>query len=73
MAYIAINENGDEAIFEDMPVRSNDSWVGINRYHTSESDKKITLPKGTASRLVGYQMSWQDEPKRLIHQIDFEL
>ena len=67
MSFVAVNKNGDEYIFPDIPSR--DNKYGIWLYETSvESeivDISIELPKGSIKALTCRDISWDDEPINL--------
>ena len=59
MAWVAVDTNGDEVIFEFEPHRWNDSfWV-------KDFGDHIYLPKGTIKKLIGKNLDWNDEPVEL--------
>lgn len=60
MAYLAVDKNGDEAIFSQKPSRLGNAW-------DPESDDWwvsdcISLPKGSIYKLIGRTITWEDEP-----------
>lgn len=57
MAWIAVNRNGNEVIFEYKPKRG--------KYYWQNPDDEVDVPKGIAEKLTGKPMSWNDEPKEL--------
>lgn len=59
---MAVDKNGDEAIFSEKPVRdeSNNFWD----YEWRE-ELCISLPKGSIEKLIGYKLTWRDEPVEL--------
>ena len=60
MAWIAVDECGDEYLFNQEPTR--DFEFKIFR----SLDKWIEVPFGTSLKLTGEQMTWTDEPVELI-------
>ena len=59
MAWVAVNKNGAEVIFDFEPERWNDSfWV-------ADIGADICLPEGTIKRLVGRDLTWSDKPVEL--------
>lgn len=64
MAYLAVDKDGIEAIYNVKPFR------GINRikpitemwYLPSIGSTRITLPKGSIKKLIGKDLTWEDEP-----------
>ena len=68
MAYVCVNKNGQEKIFNSMPSRdsfgmTNTFW-SVSDYY-SENDYGIDLPRNSISRLIGRQLTWKDEPVEL--------
>lgn len=63
MAWLVVNGNGDEFIFEAKPKRNNTSQIWqLRSCHSNYS--VIYLKKGTIEKIVGYKMTWEDEPVR---------
>ena len=59
MAWVAVHKNGSEVIFDFEPYRWNDSfWV-------EDTGDDIYLPKGTIKKLIGRDLTWEDEPVEL--------
>lgn len=58
MAWIACDENSEEWIFEEEPIRANDYWEPI-------SESCIALSKGSIKKLIGKELTWEDEPVEL--------
>lgn len=75
MAYLAVNPDGREYIFHNNPSRVicnyNDFysyWKDKGTYDyirgmtTSAEDFSILLPKGSIKKLIGRDLTWEDEP-----------
>ena len=59
MAWVAVDKNGNEVIFEFEPYRWNDFfWV-------EDTGDYIDLPKGTIKKLIGRDLDWSNEPVEL--------
>ena len=59
MAWVAVNKNGDEVIFDFEPYRWNYfCWV-------EDVGDDIYLPKGTIKKLIGRDLTWEDNPVEL--------
>lgn len=58
MAWVAVDKNGDEVLFDFEPERYNSLWV-------EDVGDDIYLPKGTIKKLIGKDLTWQDEPVEL--------
>ncbi len=59
MAFVAVDENKEECIYEKKPHRekSHGFW-----YRNTEF---VGLPKGTIEKLIGKKLTWEDEPVEL--------
>lgn len=57
MAYLAVDQDGTECIYYDEPVREQDEWYQFGDV--------IPLPKGSIAKLIGRELSWEDEPVEL--------
>lgn len=62
MAWVAVNENGTECIYSDIPERANlfDLWV----LYDDDCDS-IVIPQGSIEKLIGRKLTWEDEPIEL--------
>lgn len=59
MAWVAVNKNGDEVLFDFEPERYNDFfWV-------ADVGDDIYLPKGSIKKLIGRDLTWEDNPVEL--------
>ena len=60
MAWISVDKNGTEKIFNKEPKRSynngNEQWVQVKNTH------RIVIPKGSVERLLGRELRWTDAP-----------
>lgn len=69
MAYLAVNRDGEELIFNECPIydRVEDTWkVPMIRWDKiRDDDYGITLPKGTIEILIGGPLSIANEPVEL--------
>lgn len=65
MAWLAVDNSGDECIFQSKPHRSKGykTW-DIDYWATYETDI-IELPKGSIKKLIGRELTWDDEPVKL--------
>lgn len=60
MAYLCVDKSG-EYIADNEPTRAWFDWVGWEDVY-GESCTLIPLPKGTIKKLIGREMTWEDEP-----------
>jgi len=77
MAYVAVTEYGAEKMFHNKPTRQKAGGKGYDywqddevywevRCHTTcADDYSISLPKGTIKKLIGREMTWEDEPVKI--------
>lgn len=68
MAWLAVDKDGTEYIFADKkPIRGEDEWLpkfmDDGLYDTFCG--YINLPKGSIKKLIGRELSWNDEPVEL--------
>lgn len=63
MAWVAVDYNGDEYIYDNKPEKS-----GYLTYNPPEDiygefiGSMIELTKGTIKKLIGRDLTWEDEP-----------
>ena len=57
MAWVVVNRDGTEVIFENKPKRM--------RYYWFDLDDEICLPEGSIEKLTGEPMSWEDSPREV--------
>lgn len=70
MAWLAVNKDGTEWIMPEKPVRG---WCGHWEYLEEvyiESERgsvsiEIELPKGSVHKLLGKELTWDDDPVEL--------
>lgn len=59
MAWVAVDKNGDEAIYEEKPLRGKEDWLlpyDYGYYGLS------ALPKGSIKKLIGRELTWENDP-----------
>lgn len=73
MAYVAVQRWGDEVMFHNCPTRKEDKyWQDdevyreIREHTTCAHDYSIVLPKGTIKKLIDRDITWEDEPVKLL-------
>ena len=57
MAFVAVDKNGEEWVYEQNPAKCEIYWYSF--------DDKVELPSGTIKKLIGRDLSWDDEPVEL--------
>lgn len=60
MAWVAVSEWGLEYIFDHRPHRK-DGWWWLEY----ACDSEICVPRGTIKKLIGRELTWEDEPVEL--------
>jgi hypothetical protein len=56
MAWVVVDKIGEELISGSEPFRVGDYWIGYSIFH---------LPKGSIKKLIGRDLSYDDEPVEL--------
>ena len=54
MAWLAVNKNETETIFNSEPIKFEKYW--------DSNDDYIDLPTGSIEKLIGKKLTWEDEP-----------
>lgn len=65
MAWLAVEEDGFEFIYDDKPERYIHCWSIWRRNFAGETMNHVMLPKGSIKKLIGRDLSWSDEPVEL--------
>ena len=63
MAWVAVDRDGSEHVFSDIPQRGYCVFHSISKY--GNNLKRIYLPKGSIKKLIGRDLDWNDEPVEL--------
>ena len=73
MAWLCIDEDGQEMIFDNIPVRYTDgSGLGYWSNHEKKDYCNVDLPRGTIKKLIGKELTWNDDPVLYDGYHDFE-
>lgn len=68
MAWVATHSSGEEGMFLNKPLRGEvGMWwdtITINS-HPCSYDTEIPLPKGSIKKLIGRDLTWEDNPVEL--------
>lgn len=56
MSWLAVDKIGEELISRIEPFRVGNYWIGDSMFH---------LPKGSIKKLIGRELTWNDEPVEL--------
>ena len=68
MAWVAVDRNGAEFIFNAKPVRIEKNGLFSNQISNSiweEDYVNIRLPSGTTAKILGYELTFEDEAVEL--------
>ena len=62
MAWLAVDKDGSEYIYDFEPIRD----LQVDRWDSATDHSWwIELPKGTIEKIVGRKLSWQDIPVKI--------
>jgi hypothetical protein len=59
--FLAVDKDGTEKIFQDQPKRGKKAFVPCSVFN----EKYLTVPKGTMLRLIGRELTWEDEAEEV--------
>lgn len=59
MSWLAVDKSGAEYVYEAEPERLDNFFTSSNRTDSVE------LPKGSIKKLIGIDLTWEDEPVEL--------
>lgn len=65
MAWLAVHENGEEGMFRCKPTRDDGCWLDLIKGDKVYYDTEIFLPKGTIKKILGRNLTWENEPVEL--------
>lgn len=60
MAWVAVGIKGNEWIFSDKPMRA-EPYI----WRTDIWDNVVRIPEGSVKKLIGRELTWNDEPVEL--------
>lgn len=61
MAWLAVDENGTEGIYEVMPYRELLEYLSKGYWITDEEYSFVHIPKGSIKKLIGRELEWSDD------------
>ena len=68
MAWVAVDKYGSEFIFKNGPQRIECSWSDCRSdydesyFCVEDYNSGIKLPKGTIRKIIGYELTWYNDP-----------
>lgn len=65
MGWLAVEKDGSEYIFAHRPSRIGRFWDDVVYANYVQFSTSIKLPKGTIKKLIGRELTWEDEPVEL--------
>ena len=70
MSLVAVHKNGEEGIFSHKPTRGEEFnfWYDEIEDGGVFFDTEIPLPKGSIKKLIGRELTWEDEPVKLTEE-----
>ena len=72
MAWVAVDKSGVECIFDNKPERNNNQWDDIDYSVYGEINYDVStgivLPKGSIKKLIGRDLTWEDEAVELNYE-----
>lgn len=60
MAWVAVDKDGNECVYQFRPKRNSVQFVPLYEY-----SMWLVLPKGSIKKLIGRDLNWNDEPVEL--------
>ena len=60
MAWVAVDKDGRECVYQFRPKRENNQFIPLYEY-----SMWMVLPKGSIKKLIDRDLTWQDEPIEL--------
>lgn len=60
MAWVSVDKDGRECIYQFRPKRSIDMFASLYKYSTC-----LCIPKGSIKKLIGKDLTWEDNPVEL--------
>lgn len=65
MAWVAVDKDGIEAVFINKPIRRRETWWDEIELEDGCYDTEVCLPKGSIKKLIGRELTWEDNPVEL--------
>lgn len=65
MAYVAVDNEGNEAVYQYLPTRTSLGYWSCTSPYYSEGFDCVYLPKGSINKLIGHSLTWENEPVKL--------
>lgn len=65
MAWVAVDYGGGEYVYDYKPIRRGYLTWGQKRKNGENIGDAVELPKGSIKKLIGKDLTWEDEPVEL--------
>lgn len=66
MAWLAVDKDGGEYLYSNKPIRRSDGyWWNSTDEYGEDTECFIGLPIGSVRKLIGRELTWEDEPIEL--------
>ena len=66
MAWLTVDSDGSEYIYSEKPRRYKNCWDMAYDEDGYPIGSMVLLPKGTIKKLIGKDLTWEDDPIELI-------
>lgn len=66
MAWVAVDKDGSEWIYNSKPHREDESWV-------DDYLNLVPLPKGAIKKLIGKELGWEDNPEEVLFETNINM
>lgn len=64
MSFVAVDKDGAEAIYMNPPYRNSEDWNPL-QFPDGSDTYWVYLPKGSIKKLIGRELTWEDDPVEL--------
>ena len=67
MAFVAVDKDGEEIICDHKPLREPTDEDGFGYIVPTfwDAENRVELPPGSIAKLIGRELTWEDEPVEL--------
>lgn len=69
MTWLVVDKIGTEYIYSDKPKRFEDIWESSYEEYGDPLESSVLLPNGTIKKLIGRELTWEDEPVELKEEV----
>lgn len=65
MSYVAVDKDGEELVYSTKPFKVEDRNFWVSLAEKTTPAMYVSLPKGSIKKLIGRDLTWNDEPVEL--------